>query len=160
LIVFIIAISTDFFDGAVARIFKQKSNLGTLLDPMGDKVLMTTTYIALTIPSINNPNAIPLWLTGVVIGRDIYIVIGALAAFRLMGRKKFPPTITGKASTVFQMATPLAVLFLNMINTKSQFLSLLFILTFIITIISGIHYTYIGMNWRREFRSGKTSWQK
>lgn len=147
--------STDFFDGAVARIFKQKSNLGTLLDPMGDKVLMTTSYIALSIPAINSPNSIPVWLTGVVIGRDIYIVIGALIAFRLMGRKKFPPTITGKTSTVFQMGTPLSVLFLNMINIQSPFLFVLFIFTLIITIISGIHYTHIGLSWLREYRSEK-----
>lgn len=153
LIIFIIAVSTDFFDGAVARIFKQKSNLGALLDPIGDKVLMIISFIALSIPSINSPNVIPIWLTAVVIGRDIYIVLGAAVAFKLIGRRKFPPTVTGKASTVFQMAIPLSILFFNMINMESKFLLLLFVSTLIITIISGIHYTYIGMKWLNESKS-------
>ena len=146
-IAFLIAISTDFFDGAIARMLKQKSNLGALLDPMGDKVLMTTSFIALSLPSINHPNSIPIWLTATVIGRDIYIVLGAAAAFKLIGQKKFPPTITGKASTVLQMATPLCVLFLNMIKRESHLLLFLFILTLIMTVVSGIHYTFIGLKW-------------
>ncbi|HZX09562.1 MAG TPA: CDP-alcohol phosphatidyltransferase family protein [Acidobacteriota bacterium] len=152
-IIFIIAISTDFFDGAVARIFNQKSNLGALLDPIGDKVLMTISFIVLSIPSINSPNSIPIWLTAVVIGRDIYIVLGAVMAFRLIGRKKFPPTVTGKISTVFQMAVPLSILFFNMIHMQSKFLLLLFLFTLIITIISGIQYTCIGIKWLNESKS-------
>ncbi|MFW6123723.1 MAG: CDP-alcohol phosphatidyltransferase family protein [Acidobacteriota bacterium] len=152
-IIFIIAISTDFFDGAAARIFKQKSNLGALLDSLGDKVLMTLSFIVLSIPSISSPNIIPIWLTAVVIGRDIYIVSGALMAFRLIGRKKFPPTITGKISTVFQMAVPPSILFFNMIHMQSKFLLPLFLFTLIITIISGIHYTCIGIKWLNESKS-------
>lgn len=146
-IIFLIAISTDFLDGATARMFKQKSNLGALLDPLGDKVLMTTSFIALTLPSINHPHSIPIWLTATVIGRDIYIVLGAAAAFKLIGQKKFPPTITGKASTALQMLTPLSVLFLNMINRESHLLLYLFILTLIMTVVSGIQYTLIGLKW-------------
>jgi len=146
-ITFLIAISTDFFDGAVARMFKQKSNLGALLDPLGDKVLMTTSFIALSLPSISHPNSIPVWLTAAVIGRDIYILLGAWAAFKLIGQKKFPPTVTGKASTALQMTTPLSVLFLNMINKESYLLLFLFILTLIMTVLSGIHYTIIGLKW-------------
>ena len=146
-IIFLIAISTDFLDGAAARMFKQKSHLGALLDPMGDKVLMTTSFIALSLPSINHPHSIPVWLTATVIGRDVYIVLGAAAAFKLIGQKKFPPTITGKASTVLQMLTPLSVLFLNMINRESHLLHYLFILTLIMTVVSGIQYTFIGLKW-------------
>jgi cardiolipin synthase (CMP-forming) len=150
LIIFIIAVLTDFFDGALARILKQKSNIGALLDPMGDKILMTLSFIALSIPSINSPNTIPIWLTATVIGRDIYIVLGATTAFKFIGRKKFPPTLAGKISTVFQMATPLSVLFFNMTNTRTESLTLLFILTLVMTAVSGIHYTYIGMKWLNE----------
>lgn len=146
-IIFLIAISTDFLDGATARMFKQKSHLGALLDPLGDKVLMTTSFIALSLPSINHPHSIPVWLTATVIGRDVYIVIGAAAAFKLIGQKKFPPTITGKASTALQMLTPLSVLFLNMINRESHLLLYLFILTLIMTVVSGIQYTLIGLKW-------------
>jgi cardiolipin synthase len=149
-ITFLIAISTDFFDGAVARMFKQKSNLGALLDPLGDKVLMTTSFIALSFPSISHPNTIPIWLTIAVIGRDVYIVTGAAAAFKLIGQKKFPPTITGKASTVLQMATPLSVLLLNTVNRESHLLLFLFILTLIMTVLSGIHYTFIGLKWLNQ----------
>jgi cardiolipin synthase len=149
-IIFLIAISTDFFDGAVARIFNQKSSLGAMLDPLGDKILMTTSFIALSIPALNTPNVIPVWLTIAVIGRDIYIVLGAAAAFKLIGRKKFPPTISGKACTVFQMATPLTVLFLNLIQSESPYLFLLFLLTLVLTLLSGLHYTFIGIRWLGE----------
>ncbi|MBD3413596.1 MAG: CDP-diacylglycerol--glycerol-3-phosphate 3-phosphatidyltransferase [Candidatus Aminicenantes bacterium] len=152
-LIFIIAISTDFFDGAVARIFNQKSNLGALLDPIGDKILMTVSYVALSIPSLNTPNVIPLWLTLAVIGRDIYIVLGALAAFKTLGRKNFPPTFSGKTSTVFQMAVPLVVLFFNLIQLETAYLYLLFVLTLVTTLISGIHYTYIGIKWIHQSKS-------
>ncbi len=152
-IIFIIAISTDFFDGAVARIFNQRSNLGALLDPMGDKILMTLAFISLSIPSVNHPNVIPLWLTAGVIARDLYIVLGAFAAFKVTGRKKFPPTVTGKISTAFQMSIPLFVLLFNMMDTKSDLLLPLSILTFVMTVVSGIHYTYLGIRWLSESKS-------
>lgn len=144
LIVFFIAASTDFLDGIAARILKQKSAIGALMDPAGDKLLMTAAMIALSIPSITVPNVIPLWLTVFVIGRDIYIVSGSWVVYKRTGHKTFTPTFVGKMSTVCQMSTLILVLFFNAIHSLQPILFWLYILTLGLTLISGYQYTIIG----------------
>lgn len=144
LIVFFIAASTDFLDGVAARLLNQKSNLGALLDPAGDKLLMTSGIIALSLPSLSSPNVIPIWLTLAVIGRDLYIVWGAFMLYRRVGRKTFPPIITGKISTVCQMSVLVLVLLLNTLDLSPWFLFWFYLLTLIFTVISGYQYTRIG----------------
>lgn len=144
LIVFFIAAFTDFLDGIAARILKQKSKIGALLDPAGDKLLMTAAMIALSIPSISSPNVIPIWLTIFVIGRDLYIVAGSLVVYIRKGHTTFAPTYMGKMSTVCQMSILILVLFLNTIKSAQPNLLWLYILTLGLTIISGIQYTLIG----------------
>lgn len=104
LIIFSLAALTDFLDGTTARLLNQKTKLGAYLDPAGDKFLMTTSFIILTIPSLNLYNIIPLWLTIAIIGRDLLIVTGAFIIYKFKGQKTFNPSILGKASTVCQMA--------------------------------------------------------
>ena len=104
LIIFFVAASTDLLDGIAARLLKQKSTIGALLDPAGDKLLMTAGIIALSIPSISNPNVIPLWLTVIVIGRDLYIVYGSVVMYKRTRHNTFNPTFVGKMSTVCQMS--------------------------------------------------------
>ena len=152
LVVFFIAASTDFLDGIAARFLKQKSNLGTLLDPAGDKLLLTAAVIALSFPSLGSPNSIPVWLTLAIIARDLYIVTGALVLYKRIGQKTFPPTLSGKISTVGQMGVILLVLFCNTRNISPPCVSWLFFLTFAFTLLSGIHYTLIG--YRLNKKSG------
>jgi cardiolipin synthase len=144
LIVFFIAASTDFLDGIAARLLNQKSNLGALLDPAGDKLLMTSGIIALSLPSLSSPNVIPIWLTVAIIGRDLYIVWGAFMLYKRIGRKTFPPTFSGKISTGCQMSVLVLVLLLNTLNTTPEFLLWFYVLTLIFTILSGIQYTLLG----------------
>lgn len=144
LIVFFIAASTDFLDGISARILKQKSKVGALLDPAGDKLLMTAAIIALSIPSISSPNAIPAWLTIFVIGRDIYIVSGSWVVYKRTKHTTFKPTFVGKMSTVCQMCVLILVLLFNVNNSAQPNLLWLYILTLGLAIISGIQYTLIG----------------
>jgi cardiolipin synthase len=144
LVVFFIAASTDFIDGIAARILKQKSEVGALLDPAGDKLLMTAAIIALSIPSIASPNVIPLWLTVFVIGRDLYIVSGSWVVYRRTKHTTFTPTFVGKMSTVCQMSTLFLVLFFNAIHSSQPNLLWLYILTLMLTLISGYQYTIIG----------------
>jgi cardiolipin synthase len=154
LIVFFIAASTDFLDGIAARALKQKSKIGALLDPAGDKLLMMAAMIALSIPSLSSPNVVPIWLTVFVIGRDLYIVAGSWVVYKRTRHTTFTPTFVGKMSTVCQMSILLLVLFFNTINSAQPNLSWLYLLTLLLTIISGIQYTLIG---RRLYYAKKNS---
>lgn len=153
MIVFLFASTTDVLDGMTARIWDQKTKIGGLLDPAADKLLMTTAVIILSVPSVSQPNTIPLWLTVAIVGRDIAIVSAAFLMYKLRGHTKFPPSLIGKASTVCQMGVILCVLLLNVLDRTPAFLSCLYILTFALTIISGFGY---GL---RGFRSLKDSYR-
>jgi cardiolipin synthase len=144
LVVFIFAASTDFLDGIAARLLKQKSRIGALLDPAGDKLLMTSSMIALSIPTISAPNVIPIWLAGVVIGRDLYLVAGSWVMYQRIHQTTFKPTLLGKTSTVCQMSLLILVLFFNANNSAQPLLLWLYLLTLVLTIFSGIQYTFIG----------------
>src|SRR5215213_1608506 len=77
LLAFIIAGISDGVDGFIARRFKQESELGTIIDPIADKLLMTTAFIILTMPNVMQPARhlpVPLWVTAAVIGRDVLII--------------------------------------------------------------------------------------
>ena len=142
--VFFFAGFTDVLDGFAARLLHQKTKIGALLDPAGDKLLMTSAFIVLTIPSLNSPHIIPLWLTIVVISRDLFIVSSAFALYKLRGQKSFPPSFLGKSSTVCQFMVLFLVLFFNSFQISFPYLSLLYFLTLALTVLSGVHYSYIG----------------
>jgi cardiolipin synthase len=145
LIVFLIASSTDILDGMTARVWDQKTHIGGLLDPAADKLLMTSAVIILSIPSVSQPNSIPLWLAVVIIGRDIAIVSAACVMYIWKGHTKFPPSLIGKTSTVCQMGVILCVLLLNVWDKTPAFLSWLYTLTFVLTILSGFGYGWSGI---------------
>jgi cardiolipin synthase len=145
LVVFCIASITDILDGMTARIWHQKTKIGGLLDPAADKLLMTAAIVILSLPSVSHPNVIPLWLTVTIIGRDIAIVTTALIMYKLRGEKNFPPSLSGKASTVCQMGVILCVLLSNVLNRAPGFLAWLFALTFALTLISGFGYGSRGV---------------
>lgn len=155
LIVFLISACTDFLDGMAARLLHQKTTLGTFLDPLGDKVLVTTAYIILTYPKFSSPNTIPVWLTAVVIGRDLFILAGSIYAFKHLRRKSFLPILMGKISTVAQMGVPLLVLYLNSLGSTTPLLLWLYVLTMLITLISGIKYASIGLKWVSEAKKNR-----
>lgn len=149
MIVFLFASITDILDGMTARIWDQKTKIGGLLDPAADKLLMTVAIIILSVPSISQPNTIPLWLTVTIIGRDIAIVSAVFVMYKLRGHTKFPPNLIGKTSTVCQMGVILCVLLLNVLDRTPVFLSWLYILTVALTIISGFGY---GLRGIRSFK--------
>ncbi len=157
LIVFFIAASTDMLDGIAARLLNQKSKIGALLDPAGDKLLMTAAIIALSIPVISSPNTIPLWLTVIIIGRDLYIVVGSVVMYSRTRYSTFSPTFVGKMSTVCQMSVLVLVLFFNANNSPQPHLIWLYMLTLTLTIVSGIQYTIIG---RRIYHDKMASMQE
>src|ERR1700736_2627760 len=95
--IFLLAGVTDGLDGLLARRFNQKSQLGTILDPIADKLLLVTSFIVLSLPSISplpvpRHFPVPFWVTAAVISRDIFIVVGAAAINIVTGFRGFRPS--------------------------------------------------------------------
>lgn len=142
LLIFLLSGLTDLFDGLIARKLKQRTRLGALLDPMADKLLLSASFVLLTLPSAGLSVPIPIWLTVLVFARDLIIVISSVAIALTTGFTKFKPSIYGKASTVVQIACVVAVLIVNYLQAPVEWVSWLFYLTFAITLFSGLDYLY------------------
>src|SRR5437867_7232825 len=104
-LVFILAGITDGLDGLLARMLHQKTTLGSFLDPMADKLLLTASFITLSIPSVPVALHIPVWLTITTISRDVLIALAALIIHLMTGHTQFPPTLLGKCTTTAQLLT-------------------------------------------------------
>ena len=90
------------------------------------------------------PNLLPLWLTILVISRDVFLIASALIILLSTGHRNFPPSIFGKATTLIQIITLTLVLLFNYLETTPRWLFGLYVLTGAITVFSGLHYTYRG----------------
>lgn len=143
-LIFILAGITDGLDGLIARLFQQKTQLGAYLDPLADKLLLTTSFVALSTKTLGLPITIPLWLTIFVLSRDIVLVASALMIALSTNHRRFRPSIYGKATTFMQILTVLVVLYFNWMNMSHPLLHWVFIGTGAITIFSGLHYIYQG----------------
>ncbi|HEX9941340.1 MAG TPA: CDP-alcohol phosphatidyltransferase family protein [Thermoanaerobaculia bacterium] len=143
LLVFVAAGVTDALDGSIARIWGQQSLLGAYLDPIADKLLLTSAYVVLSFPSLNHGAQIPLWVTILVIARDVLIVIMALVLYLAAGVRKFPPTLLSKVNTALQVATVVLVLISNALPDL-RFVELTAVtaiyLVAILTVASGLDY--------------------
>jgi len=112
LCVFAFAGLSDVLDGYLARRFSPGSRFGVYLDPAADKVLMLASFVTLTMIG-----AVPFWLTALVIGRDIAIVVGVALAWMFSLPVQVAPLNIGKASTVVQVCFIGLVLLLLALNT-------------------------------------------
>jgi len=149
LFVFFIAGASDGVDGFVARRFNQQSELGTILDPIADKLLMTTAFIILTLPNIfpTEPHLrhlpVPFWVTAAVIGRDILIIAVAGAIFVISSFRGFKPSWLGKASTVVQIFAVGLVLIAAIFPSLGGFyLPTVYTTVFAFALFSGVHYIF------------------
>jgi cardiolipin synthase len=140
LMIFVAAGITDVLDGIIARRFGQKTTIGAYLDPIADKLLMTSSVVILSLPQMGFANAIPGWLMILMISRDVFIFIFALVTVLIAGFRIFPPSTYGKASTVLQVLTIFAVLFCNWRGPVVPELQILFFLAGFMTAFSGLHY--------------------
>lgn len=143
--VFLGASLSDGIDGLTARLLNQKTKFGAVLDPAADKLTMTAAFIILSLPAYCSPNVIPVWLTAVVLGRDVLISGASLFLFKVKNYKDFKPTLLGKVCTVFQFAVIVGVLLFNLLERRPSWLPALFIITLILTALSAVHYTLIGV---------------
>lgn len=150
LLVFLLAGITDALDGLIARRAGQKTNLGAWLDPMADKLLLVTTFIVLTLPNLGLVNRLPLWLTILIISRDIIIVATVAIVNLAMGPRTFRPSIYGKAATALYIVTALVVMLFNYLGTRSVVVDAFIWASLAITLISGGHYILHGMRIVRE----------
>jgi cardiolipin synthase len=144
-IIFLVAGATDALDGFAARLLHLRSTLGLWLDPIGDKILLTSAFVVLTLPALSQPNTLPLWLTGICIGRDVAIALTALVLIALRGKQTFKPVLAGKASTICQVLVLYFVLYSNAVGRSPQALAWLYVLTALLTSISWIQYGIRGI---------------
>ncbi|MFN8057844.1 MAG: CDP-alcohol phosphatidyltransferase family protein [Vicinamibacterales bacterium] len=140
LVIFIVAGLTDALDGIIARRSGQKTTLGAWLDPLADKLLMATTFVVLTLPLEHLVNRIPLWLTVMVIGRDVGIVATVAVVNLAVGRRTFMPSVFGKAATAAYVCTGAMALLANWTGRASSLVPVLVYTSGALTVISGLHY--------------------
>ena len=139
---FVLAGITDLLDGLAARAAGQKSELGAWLDPAADKLLLVTTFVVLTLPNIGLVNRIPLWLTVLIISRDVGIVLSVAIVNLAIGPKTFKPSPLGKAATaIFIVACGLVMLF-NYLGYHSIWVDVAIWVSLVITLASGIDYVW------------------
>ena len=138
---------TDALDGLIARRWKLQTPLGAFLDPMADKILMTASFIVLCLRLPNQSYILPLWLAILIISRDVLIVLVSLSLHLVHDIRKFPPSIWGKANTIFQVTTILLVLWANLHEYAAPALPYAYGGTLCFTVLSGFHYIYRTAQW-------------
>jgi cardiolipin synthase len=140
LVVFLLAGVSDLADGLIARVWQQKSRLGSYLDPLADKILMAASFVTLSIY-----RQIPPWLTVVVLSRDVVLGLGVLI-FRLADIPLIVrPSLAGKWTTTLQVTTVGLVLLNKIWPISPLVLVAFFWFTGVLTTISGIQYLYSGI---------------
>jgi cardiolipin synthase len=142
LVVFVTAGLTDALDGLIARRAGQKTSLGAWLDPMADKLLLVTTFVVLTLPGLGLANRLPLWLTVLIISRDILIVLTVVIINLAMGTRTFRPSIFGKIATATYILTAVAAMFFNYRGYHSMVVDVGVYASLVITIVSSVHYIW------------------
>jgi cardiolipin synthase len=154
LAIFVWAGITDGLDGMLARRFDQKSQLGTILDPIADKLLLVTSFVTLSMPSIISRSAlpaphdnfhlpVPFWVTVAVISRDVFIVVGAATINIVTGFRHFRPSLLGKANTVVQISAIVTILIAALLPAlRGYLLPTVYMTVFVFAILSGVHYIF------------------
>jgi cardiolipin synthase len=138
---FVTAGITDGLDGLIARWTNSRTALGAFLDPMADKLLLVSAFVVLSLPGIGLVNRIPVWLTVLVISRDVAIVATVAIVSLTLGPRTFPPSFYGKIATALYIVTIAVVLLFNFLQRTSIVVDALIWVCLAITLISGFHYT-------------------
>ena len=158
LAVFVVAGLTDGLDGLLARRFQQQSQLGTVLDPIADKLMMVTAFIVLSMRSIfpqpvPSHLPIPFWVTIAVISRDVFIVVGAAAINIMTGFRGFRPSWLGKANTTVQIIAIAIIMFAASVPYYTgYYLPTLYVIVFTFAVTSGLHYIFFASRLLNEDR--------
>jgi cardiolipin synthase len=142
LFAFIVAGATDAFDGLIARYGNQKTTLGAWLDPAADKLLLVTTFVVLTLPNIGLVNRIPVWLTILMISRDVGIVLTVAIVNLALGPRTFRPSALGKFATAFFIVTCVVIMYFNYRGETSWIVDAFIWAALVITLASAMDYVW------------------
>jgi cardiolipin synthase len=138
LVLFAIAGISDGLDGYIAKRYHYESRLGTILDPLADKLLLVATYVLLALKEL-----LPMWLMITVVGRDLLILAGAGLFYLVVGAYEMAPTLISKFNTLAQILLGLAVVFSQGIYAlPAQLIVGLIYLVLATTIASGADYVW------------------
>ena len=160
LVAFVVAGVTDMLDGLLARRFNQKSQLGTILDPIADKLLLVTSFVVLSLPTIipsqHTPShlPVPFWVTAAVISRDIFIIVGVAAINIVTGFRSFRPSWLGKVNTTIQIFAIVSILIAASVPSwiSGYYLPTVYVTVFVFAILSGVHYIFFASRLLNEER--------
>jgi cardiolipin synthase len=150
LILFAIAGCSDALDGFLAKHFNWTTRLGSIIDPLADKLLLVSSYVALGWLTV-----LPWWLVAVVLLRDLVIVLGAIAYHLLVGEFDMAPTLISKINTLLQILLVLLAVVheAGFVVTAAQ-LEVAIVAVAVSTILSGVHYVVV---WgRRAMQAART----
>jgi len=138
---FLMAACTDAMDGLLARWLRQRTMLGQYLDPVADKLLLSSLFLVLTRMGILEPR-----VTVVVFGRDIGMLITAAILYRITNLRDFHPSLLGKANSFSQVVT-IGVVLLNLIYQQPWVTTARVAMldaTIFLTVASGFHYAWVA----------------
>ena len=127
---------SDGLDGFLARRYKWETELGVILDPMGDKLMMLSAYLLL-----GWHHLLSWWLVSLVIFRDLIIVVGTLLYRKFIGEAKLKPLFISKLNTVLQILLVLSVMLSQVIYLNLLIIDSLLWLVVVTTLMSGYAYT-------------------
>ena len=148
LAVFVLAGITDGLDGLLARRFDQRSQLGTILDPIADKLMLVTSFVVLSMRSVfpqplPSHLPVPFWVTVAVISRDVFILVGAAAINIVTGFRGFRPSMLGKVNTTVQIVAIAAIIFAASVPYGTgYYLPTIYTTVFAFAVLSGAHYVF------------------
>ena len=142
LAVFFIAGATDALDGLIARWTRHQTSIGAWLDPMADKLLLVTTFVVLTLPQVDLTNHVPIWLTVLVISRDVVIVAVVAIVNLAVGPRTFRPSPLGKAATATFILTNVVIMYFNWRMEQSPLVEAAIWLALIVTLASAGDYFF------------------
>lgn len=144
LVLFILGGLSDGLDGFIARRYQWETELGVVLDPMGDKLMMLSAYLLL-----GWHNLLPWWLVSLVIIRDLIIVIGSLLYRKFIAQEKLKPLLISKVNTASQIALVVVIMFSQLTNVSLFISDAILYLVVVTTLLSG--YAYINEWGRRAY---------
>ena len=147
LIVFLIAGISDGIDGYLAKRFQWQSRLGSILDPIADKLLLVSTYFAMAWVEL-----IPMWLLVAVLLRDIVIIVGSFAYHILIGQFEMAPSLISKFNTVMQILLIGAVLSVQITEIPMWAINVFVYITLVTIMLSGLDYVIV---WSRKALSSQ-----
>jgi len=139
LVALLLAGLTDAIDGLIARRWNQQTRLGMFLDPLADKLLLTSGFL-----SLGTLHLIPLWVVILVVSRDVILLLGTAVAHLTVTPIDVTPTIWGKGTTALQLSYVFLVVFLTWLNVDLSVLIPLLVVMVGFTLTSGSHYLYRG----------------